>query len=243
MRGFLLKKLLGGKLKYFIIFAVLGTAGLSIFLAKSCLSGSENTRFEKYIDKIFYQEISSNTLNLHYTLAYPEDYGIRDYQISILLGRLYKAEMPGTHNIRILPYDALYSPAALCYIPLKPSYEADIRRSIHIELQIEQIPYALIVEDHKTIHDNELCRFDTHHLIHPAMMDEIILRHHYRLSALKIGKILDHEIHVKGIRMVEIIGCYIIIADKWRAFVVIVLGNEHGGVDRLLYPSYNSAFP
>ena len=69
----------------------------------------------------------------------------RDYQISILLGRLYKAEMPGTHNIRILPYDALYSPAALCYIPLKPSYEADIRRSIHIELQIEQIPYALIL--------------------------------------------------------------------------------------------------
>ena len=83
MRGFLLKKLLGGKLKYLIIFAVLGTAGLSIFLAKSCLSGSENTRFEKYIDKIFYQEISSNTLNLHYTLAYPEDYGIRDYQISL----------------------------------------------------------------------------------------------------------------------------------------------------------------
>ena len=78
-----MKKLLGGKLKYLIIFAVLGTAGLSIFLAKSCLSGSENTRFEKYIDKIFYQEISSNTLNLHYTLAYPEDYGIRDYQISL----------------------------------------------------------------------------------------------------------------------------------------------------------------
>ena len=78
-----MKKLLGGKLKCLIIFAVLGTAGLSIFLAKSCLSGSENTRFEKYIDKIFYQEISSNTLNLHYTLAYPEDYGIRDYHISL----------------------------------------------------------------------------------------------------------------------------------------------------------------
>ena len=78
-----MKKILYGKLKYFIIFAILGAGGLSVFLAKSCLSGSENTRFEKYIDKIFCQEISANTLNLHYTLAYPEDYGIGDYQISL----------------------------------------------------------------------------------------------------------------------------------------------------------------
>ena len=43
----------------------------------------ENLRFEKYIDQIFQEELKGNTLNLHYTLAYPEDYGIRDYSVSL----------------------------------------------------------------------------------------------------------------------------------------------------------------
>lgn len=46
---------------------------------------SQNARFQSFTNSLFLQEISSNTLNLHYTLAHPENYGIR--QETITLGR------------------------------------------------------------------------------------------------------------------------------------------------------------
>lgn len=44
---------------------------------------SEDVRFEQFTEKLFLNEISSNTLNLHYTLANPEKYGIKNYKISL----------------------------------------------------------------------------------------------------------------------------------------------------------------
>lgn len=42
-------------------------------------SGRDNRNFNKLTDTIFKQELTGNTLNLHYTLAYPDDYGISHY--------------------------------------------------------------------------------------------------------------------------------------------------------------------
>lgn len=66
----------------FPLFLILLT-GSFLFVFRSCHPESEDTRFEKYIEKIFREEMQTNTLNLHYTLAYPEDYGIQDYEISL----------------------------------------------------------------------------------------------------------------------------------------------------------------
>ncbi len=39
--------------------------------------------FDAYTEKLFRESIGLNTLNLHYTLAYPENYGITDYAITL----------------------------------------------------------------------------------------------------------------------------------------------------------------
>lgn len=39
--------------------------------------------FEAYTDALFQEEIVKNTVSLHYTLAYPENYGITDYETSL----------------------------------------------------------------------------------------------------------------------------------------------------------------
>ncbi len=39
--------------------------------------------FEAYTEQLFKDEIVLNTINLHYTLAYPENYGITDYEVSL----------------------------------------------------------------------------------------------------------------------------------------------------------------
>ncbi len=79
-----MKKFLTAKGKYFIapLLLALG-AGAVFFFLSIPRKDPENIRFEKYIDQIFQEELKGNTLNLHYTLAYPEDYGIKDYSVSL----------------------------------------------------------------------------------------------------------------------------------------------------------------
>lgn len=55
---------------YFLVPALLL---LTFFLFSS---GSDARAFDKLTETIFKEELSGNTLNLHYTLAYPENYGI-----------------------------------------------------------------------------------------------------------------------------------------------------------------------
>ena len=55
----------------------------SAFFLKNHVFLSEDQRFENFTCRLFQEEIRANTLNLHYTLAYPESYGIKDYSISL----------------------------------------------------------------------------------------------------------------------------------------------------------------
>lgn len=44
---------------------------------------TEAERFEQFSDEKFLEEISENTLDLHYTIAYPEKFGIDDYEVRL----------------------------------------------------------------------------------------------------------------------------------------------------------------
>ena len=39
--------------------------------------------FDEYTEQLFLNEIALNTINLHYTLAYPENFGITEYAPSL----------------------------------------------------------------------------------------------------------------------------------------------------------------
>ena len=54
--------------------------------------------FDQFTDDFFRSEIAANTINLHYTLAYPENFGITEYEIS--LG-------DGSYEGLVASYDAL----------------------------------------------------------------------------------------------------------------------------------------
>lgn len=43
----------------------------------------EQKKFDSYTDELFCQEVSQNTINLHYTLAKPEKYDIKNHSISL----------------------------------------------------------------------------------------------------------------------------------------------------------------
>ena len=58
----------------------------SLLLLSACGTeepGDQNEKFEEYTQEVFCNEVSSNTINLHYTLKNPDDYGITDYEVSL----------------------------------------------------------------------------------------------------------------------------------------------------------------
>lgn len=64
-----------------LIFSFLAGSSAGLFSRQYILS--EDRKFSHYTRQIFLNEITSSTLNLHYTLAHPEDYGIRAASVSL----------------------------------------------------------------------------------------------------------------------------------------------------------------
>lgn len=59
-----------------LLFLAVFSLGTGLGCLSNSLSSSEDRKFQKYTDTIFKKEIASNSLNLHYTLAHPENYDI-----------------------------------------------------------------------------------------------------------------------------------------------------------------------
>ena len=62
------------------------TGTLCFALLSTCLSGCNKTEklsFEQFTHDLFVEEITSNTINLHYTIENPESYGISNYEVSL----------------------------------------------------------------------------------------------------------------------------------------------------------------
>ncbi len=72
--------------------ALLAVVALTVSLAgcslvpgsgKASKAAKEQERFDAFTEEIFRSEISMNIINLHFTLAHPENYGIDDYEVSL----------------------------------------------------------------------------------------------------------------------------------------------------------------
>lgn len=59
--------------KLFLLLAAL--CALAVFFIFRFLLPTDSQKFQKLSQELFYHELSTNSLNLHYTLAYPENYG------------------------------------------------------------------------------------------------------------------------------------------------------------------------
>lgn len=62
-----------------------------------------NRQFQEYTDALFITDVSQNALNLHYTLAHPENFGITDYPVS--LGSF----QPSQQSSRYIAYENRHS--------------------------------------------------------------------------------------------------------------------------------------
>ena len=63
---------------------------LSVFLLFS--SGKDQKRFDAFSKEMFEKEMTANTLNMHYTVAAPENYGISEYTPVLSLSLIHISE-------------------------------------------------------------------------------------------------------------------------------------------------------
>lgn len=68
----------------FWLFLILGSFSFGSSIGHLCQSYfDENAKLLRFSDEIFKEEVLSNTLNLHYTLADPDSYGIHSYPLTL----------------------------------------------------------------------------------------------------------------------------------------------------------------
>ncbi len=110
--------------------AILFTCGMSAF---SSIQAKKQPDFSSYTQLLFQEQLASDTLALHYTLADPANYGIEDYEVS--LGSLSEADRFATRlsceNIKAAlqqyDYDALPTNDRLTYDIVSYSLDQNLR--------------------------------------------------------------------------------------------------------------------
>ena len=65
-----------------LFLAAIFVLGLALGIWRGVSSPSDR-KFETYTNDLFEDQVSQNTLNLHYTLADPKEYGIDDYTVTL----------------------------------------------------------------------------------------------------------------------------------------------------------------
>lgn len=120
----------------FALTFLLAFLGLTVFLFTY---QRDEKRFESLTARLFAEEMASNTLNLHYTLANPADFGIRDYQPSLAcyVPGAALSSQAGTENmlaaLQDLRTEKLSAPNAyLCQL---------LTRSLENGLALSSFPY------------------------------------------------------------------------------------------------------
>ena len=79
------KSIYKGRKKYInLLLGALSVTGMLMLSACGAENGEEqNADFEAYTNELFCMEAASNTINLHYTLRNPEDYGIDEKEVRL----------------------------------------------------------------------------------------------------------------------------------------------------------------
>lgn len=69
-------------LTLFVLFSLSFSIGITMAFLKNKLT-TENSRFQRFLTELFKEEVCSDTITLHYTLANPSSFGIRSYPITL----------------------------------------------------------------------------------------------------------------------------------------------------------------
>ncbi len=69
--------------KWIAVSVLLALAAAGLVFGVRKLSGRPPEQFDAFLNDCFMEEVTENTINLHYILAYPENFGITGYEVTL----------------------------------------------------------------------------------------------------------------------------------------------------------------
>ena len=128
--------------KKFISIIILLLLLCSCNLTESFVSARSPAAFDKFLEKMFCQEIAENTINLHFTLAHPGDRGITDYAVT--LGD-FSDSAKADSNARMENYLATLQQFAKTDLSLEQQVSCEVL-SDYFKHQLAMTPFSLYEE-------------------------------------------------------------------------------------------------
>lgn len=118
---------------------ITGALFLVLLTTTFLFTHQDERKFHQLTDTFFHEEMVSNTLNMHYSLAYPENFGIKDYEpILPAYSKEYNAESQEYINGLLQELDALSAES----LSKEDNYTYQLlERYLNLSLEMNQYPY------------------------------------------------------------------------------------------------------
>ena len=106
------------------------------------------------------------------------------------------------HHSQVLLDDAVQTPTTLFHISLDPANDPHIIIGINENLDIHQVTKTLVLQDQNPLNDKDILRLLAISLSTTRMRCIVICWNINRTSSQQLIDLLDHEVCIKGKRMV-----------------------------------------
>lgn len=125
--------------------------------------------------------------------------------VGVLPGGLHELLVHGLDGGQVLGHHRLQRAATLLHVPQGTAQDTHVGVRFHENFDIQQITQGLVLEDQNALHDHHLGGAHFHRFI-GAVVDGVVVHGTVDgLAPLQGLQMLDHQIGVKGVRVVVVL--------------------------------------
>ena len=125
--------------------------------------------------------------------------------IGILTGGFHELLVHRLDGGQVLSHHGFQRAASLLHVPQGAAQDAHVGVGLHKDLNVQQIPQGLVLKDQDPLHDYHLGGLDLHRFISTVVDGVIVDGAVNGLAPLQRLQIGDHQLGIKGVRVVVIL--------------------------------------
>ncbi len=146
-----------------------------------------------------------------------------DDNIRIALAGLHELLVHGLDRVQVLIDHALQAAPPIPHVPHNPAQDAHIRIRIHKDLDVHLLAQLAALENQNALHDDHPGRVNGNGLVRAVMNGIVIHRTENRPALLQLPHRLNQQIRVKGVGVVVVQLCPLLIGHVVMGLIVIVM--------------------
>lgn len=127
-----------------------------------------------------------------------------DDDVRVDPGGLHVEVMHGLYGGEVLIDDVFDLPAPLLGVPQHPSEDSLVRIRIHEDLDVHQVPEALVVKGQDPLQEDDPLGLDPYRGLGPVVIGIVIGRGDDGFPRLQLLKVLEQQVRIEGVGMIVV---------------------------------------